>query len=113
MKVVVNDANILIDLIKLDLLEHFFSLNWEFHSTDLIIDNELYDSQKLALEPYIIFGRLLIQKISADDLITIMEMQAENPKLSDKDYSALLCAQRLNASLVTSDNALRMFAQQQ
>lgn len=113
MKVVVNDANILIDLIKLELLGHFFSLNWEFHSTELIIENELYDSQKLELEPYIVSGKLLVQTLSADDMIAIMEMQAEKPQLSDKDCSALLCAQKLNASVVTSDNALRRFAQQQ
>lgn len=112
MKVVVNDANILIDLIKLELLGHFFSLNWEFHSTELIIENELYYSQKLELEPYIVSGKLLVQTLSAEDIEAIMEMQAEKPQLSNKDCSALLCAQKLNASMVTSDNALRRFAQQ-
>ena len=46
MIVVVNDANILIDLIKLQLLEAFFDIDWEFHTTDLIIENEFYDEQK-------------------------------------------------------------------
>jgi len=53
MIVVVDDANILIDLIKLQLVEAFFNMPWEFHSTDLIIENELYDEQKLQLKPFI------------------------------------------------------------
>ena len=38
MRIVVNDANILIDLVELELLPHFFDLEFEFQTTDLIID---------------------------------------------------------------------------
>jgi len=112
MRVVVNDANILIDLIKLQMLEIFFSLEWQFHSTDLIIGNELYDEQKEMLQPFIQSGKLYIQELSAADLFTIMQLQAEKPTLSDKDCSALLYAQKLKALLITSDNPLRKFATQ-
>jgi predicted nucleic acid-binding protein len=111
MIVVVNDANILIDLIKLELLEEFFSIPWEFHSTNLIIDNELYDEQKAQLQPFIDRGKLIIQEIAVVDLKSIVIMQAQKPQLSDKDCSALYCAQKLNAALVTSDNTLRKYAQ--
>lgn len=107
MIIVVNDANILIDLIKLELLEPFFNLNWEFHSTNLIIENELYDEQKELLIPFIILGKFIIQELSPDDMIAIFTLQYEKPQLSDKDCSALHCAQKLSASLITSDNVLR------
>lgn len=110
MIVVVNDANILIDLIKLKLVEAFFNINWEFHSTNLIIENELYDEQKEQLQPYINNGKLIIQELDVEDMISIMNIQVQKPQLSDKDCSALHCAQKLNASLVTSDNTLRKFA---
>ncbi len=113
MILVVNDANILIDLIKLELLEAFFNINWEFHSTNLIIENELYDEQKLQLQPYIDNGKLIIQELDIEDMLNIMAIQSQKPQLSDKDCSALHCAQKLNASLVTSDNALRKFAKEQ
>jgi len=51
MIVVVNEANILIDLIKFQLVEAFFNINWEFHSTNLIIENELYDEQNYNYNP--------------------------------------------------------------
>lgn len=110
MTVVVNDANILIDLIKLELVGYFFRLDWEFHCTDLIIENELYNTQKAILIPYIDSGKLQIQAVSGDDLLKIISMQSETPQLSDKDCSALLFAKKLNASLITSDNALRKAA---
>jgi predicted nucleic acid-binding protein len=112
MIVVVNDANILIDLIKLDLVEAFFNINWEFHSTNLIIENELYDEQKEQLQPYVDSGKLIIQELDAADMISIMTILAHKPQLSDKDCSALHCAQKLNASLLTSDNPLRKYAKE-
>lgn len=110
MIVVVNDANILIDLIKLQLVEAFFNINWEFHSANLIIENELYDEQKEQLQPYINNGKLIIQELDVEDMISIVNIQVQKPQLSDKDCSALHCAKKLNASLVTSDNTLRKFA---
>lgn len=49
MIVVVNDANILIDLVKLQLLPNFFGLEFEFYTTDLVLD-ELYDEQQYELQ---------------------------------------------------------------
>jgi predicted nucleic acid-binding protein len=110
MIIVVNDANILIDLIKLQLVEAFFNITWEFHSTNLIIENELYDEQKEQLLPYVQNGKLIIQELDVEDMISIMTIQAQKPQLSDKDCSALHCAQKLGGLLVTSDNTLRKFA---
>ena len=110
MIVVVNDANILIDLIKLQLVEVFFQMDWEFHSTNLIIENELYDEQKEQLQPYIENGKLIIQELDVEDMLNIMTIQAQKPQLSDKDCSALHCAQKLDGLLITSDNTLRKFA---
>lgn len=112
MIVVVNDANILIDLIKLQLIEAFFKIPWEFHSSNLIIENELYDEQKEQLQPFINNGKFIIQELGADDMLSIINIQAQKPQLSDKDCSALYCAKKLNASLITSDNPLRKFAKQ-
>jgi len=44
MILVVNDVNILIDLIKLDILPQFFNLKLMFHTTSFVL-YELHDSQ--------------------------------------------------------------------
>lgn len=36
-KIVVSDTNIFIDLISVNLLDGFFSLPWEVHTTDMIM----------------------------------------------------------------------------
>lgn len=112
MIVVVNDANLLIDLIKLELLEAFFQLNWRFQTTAIIFEAELYAEQQAELIPYINRRELVVHPLSAIDLLSIMNPQRMRPQLSDKDCSAFVFAQRLNAHLLTSDNALRKFALQ-
>ncbi len=52
MKVVVNDANILIDLVKLELLPQFFALGHLFYTTDIILE-ELYPDQVEQLHKFI------------------------------------------------------------
>jgi len=45
MKIVNNDANILIDLVKLELIDAFSKLDFDLHTTDLVLD-ELNDEQR-------------------------------------------------------------------
>ncbi len=110
MRIIVNDANILIDLVDLKILPHFFQLEYDFHTTEMIL-NELFPEQKEALEPYIETGRLIIDDISDDDLIAIVNIRISRPNLSEQDCSAFYQAQKVNAALITSDNTLRKFAQ--
>ncbi|CAN5261823.1 hypothetical protein BH23BAC1_BH23BAC1_50310 [soil metagenome] len=109
MIVVVNDANILIDIIKLQLLPQFFSLPMKFYTTSLILD-ELYDEQVELLNGYSDKGILNIVDFTAEELIEIALLQTEKRQLSDKDCSAIVCAKKVKGSLITSDNTLRKFA---
>lgn len=45
MKIVINDANILIDLVKLELVDAFSELDFDLHTTDFVLE-ELNDEQK-------------------------------------------------------------------
>lgn len=110
MKVIVNDANILIDLVELRLLPHFFQLEFEFHTTAIILD-ELFDEQKEVLIPYIETNKLIIDDITEEDFIEILRIKAHKPSLSEQDCSAFHQAKKDNAALITSDNTLRRFAQ--
>lgn len=110
MRIIVNDANILIDLVDLKILPHFFQLEYEFHTTEMILD-ELFPEQKEALVPYIETGSLIIDEITEDDLVAILNIRISKPNLSEQDCSAFYQAQKENAALITSDNTLRKFAQ--
>ena len=111
MKIVVNDANILIDLVELKILHWFFKLEFEFHTTIFILD-ELFVEQKEALLPYIETGSLIVDDITEEDLIEIFKIRNTKPSLSEQDCSAFYKAQKHSAILITSDNTLRKFAQE-
>lgn len=109
MKIIVNDANILIDLVELKILPYFFQLEFEFHTTAIIL-NELFDDQKQELIPYIETEKLIVDDINDEDLIEILIIRTSKPALSEQDCSAFYQAQKLKATLLTSDNTLRKFA---
>ncbi len=111
MKIIVNDANILIDLVDLRILPYFFQLEFECHTTALILD-ELFDEQREELIPYVETGKLIVNDITEEDLIEIYSIRIQKPKLSEQDCSAFFQAQKENAALVTSDNTLRKFAKE-
>ena len=109
MKLVVNDANILIDLVKLHMLPDFFALDLEFHTTALVLD-ELYDEQKEELQSYIDSGTLHVNELEAEEMMEVFDLQAQRPVLSPQDCSALFCAEKLGGALISSDKNLRNFA---
>lgn len=109
MKIIVNDANILIDLVDLKILPYFFQLEFEFHTTNIILE-ELFEEQKEELVPYIETGKLIVDDITEEDFIEILLIRAEKPALSEQDCSAFYQAGKENALLLTSDNTLRKYA---
>lgn len=111
MKVIVNDANILIDLVELKLLPHFFALEFDFLTTELVLA-ELFEEQYQSLLPYINNGTLIVHEMTGDDLTEIYFLQTSKPSLSEQDCSAFYQARKNTATLLTSDNTLRAFAKE-
>lgn len=54
-------------MVDLKILPYFFQLEFEFHTTAIILD-ELFDEQREALFPYIETGSLIVDDISDEDL---------------------------------------------
>lgn len=111
MMVIVNDASILIDLLKMDLLETFFRLPFEFHVTDLAAD-EILEENVHQLHRAISDGRLLKRSFQFDELSEMRLLQNKHPGLSLPDCSCIFLSKKLSATLLTGDNPLRRAAQQ-
>jgi len=103
MKIVVNDANILIDLISIDLLNAFFQLDFEFHTNDLII-NEIKEGKHLLLE-IIESNQLIVNKTKAEEYSHILALQTKN--LSFQDCSIWYYTKQIGGILLTGDRKLR------
>ena len=109
MNIVVNDANVLIDLVKLRLLPHFFGLQLVFYTTDLIL-HELHAEQVEELQPFIDAGTLHVIQLTDEELLETTRIRTEKRQLSEQDCSAIVCARKVDGKLLTSDNTLRKFA---
>ncbi|MCF0065150.1 hypothetical protein MUK70_06205 [Dyadobacter chenwenxiniae] len=108
MNAAVTDACIFIDLRNLNLIHHFFELDYMFHSSVDVI-NELYEEDKLVLQPYVDSGRLTIHSIDEFERLCIQKTQFP-AALSEADKTVLFLAQKLNAIVVSSDKVVRKYA---
>ena len=109
MRIIVNDANILIDLVELELLQQFFSLPFEFQTTGSIFD-ELYEHQQMELVHFIRQERLTIVEFTEDELTSINELNLKKPALSTQDCTAFFQAHKTEGILITGDNTLKKYA---
>lgn len=51
-RIVVNDTNVFIDLLDIGLLDHFFQLSWEVHTTDFVMFELNRENQRDIVEIY-------------------------------------------------------------
>lgn len=110
MIILVNDANILIDLLKLDLIDHFFDLDYEFHVTDFVMA-EIQEENTGKLDVLIQNGKLMKRVFEFDEMGRISDLESKHPGLSIADCSCLYLAGGLSAVLLTGDAALRKNAE--
>lgn len=108
MKLVVTDACIFIDVMELQLASEFFGLELEIHTTIDVI-NELFPQQQQLLRAYEQGGKLIIHTLTPQDQIAISQQNFPRA-LSPEDCSVIYIAQKLNATVLSSDKPVRTHA---
>ncbi len=106
MAIAVNDANIFIDLFEIDLIDAFFKLKLDLHTTNLVM-NELEFELKTALEKQVNKKKLIVKKLNEVELEALKAKEITSTKLTKPDVSVYAYAKELNATILTSDNRLR------
>ena len=107
MIVAIQDANILIDLHKTGLLEAYFLLGMETHTTDLVLSEV---EQELA--PFVKTGQLRVEVLNDVELMALLDFKVKQPPaLSLQDCSVFRLAIQKQAILLTGDNRLRTHAE--
>jgi predicted nucleic acid-binding protein len=107
----VNDANILIDLLKIGLIDSFFRLEYDFQVTDMVLA-EVQEDNSPDLAPFIGEGSLTKKGFTFEELLQIQLLEVENAALSIADCSCLYYSKKISATLLTGDAALRRIAEQ-
>jgi len=109
-KIVVNDTNVFIDLHDVGLLERFFLLPWEVHTTDFVMLELLNEGQKDAVAAYESKGYLHIATFEFQEVVKIRKIQESvinKTNLSITDCSVWYYAKQNNYTLLTGDRKLR------
>ncbi|MFT4577036.1 MAG: rRNA-processing protein FCF1 [Polaribacter sp.] len=107
MKIVINDANILIDLAKLDLLDIFSKLDFDLYTTDFVYE-ELNEEQRSPISILNKNGHLKI--IETEELVDFQKISAlleSSSGLSFEDCSVWHYSEKLSGTLLTGDGKLR------
>jgi predicted nucleic acid-binding protein len=107
MKIIVNDASLLFDLIDIDLLGRFFQLPLEMNITDAVRD-EFDEEYFERIESYLESGRLTLHCFDEEATEKIGQLKKGlSSSLSFPDCTCIFLAQTISATLLTGDKALR------
>jgi len=113
MRVVVNDANILIDLIDADLLDLFFKLKFEMNIADFVVNEFENEEYVTRLNKFIKKGKLRQHSFNHNELTEIIDYRNRySSRLSVPDCSCIYLARNLSATLLTGDQPLTKAARE-
>lgn len=110
MQIVVNDTNLFIDLIHAELIDVFFQLPFEVHTTDFVVAEIEEPEQEDIINQLIGIGRLFVASNTFSEVEEIMELQEAVNRLSIPDCSVWHYSKKNNYTLLTGDNLLRKTA---
>lgn len=102
MKLLINDANILIDIIKIEMIDEFLALQFELKTTDFVFaelhpeQQKLFESKKLGI----------IESIETEDIRGIFNLLENSKGISFEDCSVWYYAKKMNGIIVTGDRSL-------
>lgn len=106
--IIVKDACILFDLIDLELIDHFFELDFIVLTTQAVIDEITDPHQSEIVIKHIDLGNISIDQFGNDEFI--IELYSEHKGLSLTDCSVIELASRTGGILLSSDGSVRIIS---
>ena len=108
-KIVVNDTNVFIDLLDVELLDCFFRLPWEIHTTDTVMLKLIKEGQHDAVRQFVDNKRLRVATFDSKQLMEIASMHSKlqnDTNVSFTDCSVWYYAKSKHYPLLTGDRKL-------
>lgn len=103
--IIIKDACILFDLIDLDLIDHFFEMDFIVLTTQAVIDEITDPRHSEIVIKHIDLGNISIDQFSNDGFI--IDLYSEHKGLSLTDCSVIDLASRTGGILLSSDGSVR------
>ena len=107
MRLLIHDANVLIDLLDIGLLDEAMKIPCTMETTDLVQHEIVDPEQALALTGCIEEGLLMVLSSSIEQMGKIGEMQNTCPQLTLADCSVVFHAQNRQGIVLSGDGRLR------
>lgn len=107
MRVAVKDACVLIDLANGGLIDAWFQLGIETHTTDLVIRQIKDEAQWQIVSGYVQAGLIKVQSLSGDQMAQLYR-EMGNLTVGIEDKSVLFLALEIGAILLTGDRKVRV-----
>lgn len=107
MRLLIHDANILIDLLDLGLLDRALDLPFAMETTDLVRLEVREPDQERVLSACISDGKLSVIASTAQQVLAIQSYRLESPRLSLADCSVVFHAIDRNGIVLSGDGRLR------
>lgn len=104
-QIVIKDACIFIDLIELDLLDHFYELGYIICTTPFVLDEIVQPNQVERIGMFVENGKVFVD--DSGSLEDIQKVFQSDSGLSFTDASVLELAQRTGGWLLSSDGCVR------
>jgi rRNA-processing protein FCF1 len=111
MKLIITDTNIFFDLIGIEALPEFFSLEYEICTTDFVIKEVLQSNQKEQVEAFIRAQKLTIFRLTAEEIDEIRIFPTIRQFKGITDKTVLWKSYQLKCTLLTGDGKLRKEAE--
>ncbi|MDZ4667940.1 MAG: hypothetical protein SGJ00_08645 [bacterium] len=107
MKLIITDSNVFFDIIKIQALPEFFSLNFEICTTDFVRGEILESDQKEQIEIFIRLQKLTVFELSEAEIEEVEKFETNRFFKTLIDKTVLWKAKQLNCPLLTGDGKLR------
>lgn len=108
-RIVISDANVIFDLLSVQLLEAFFALPCEICTTDLVISEIERPEQQQIIQKFIKLKKLGVATFDFDEINDILLLQSNNTSIADR--SVWYYAKKVDGRLLTGDGKLRAAAE--
>jgi len=110
MKLLLHDANVLIDLISVGLLDETFRLPYGMETTDFVVREIVIQNQREEIQRIIEDDKLTVRAASPELVSEIVRLYHEIPALTIADCSVICQALATGAIVLSGDGLLRKTA---
>lgn len=106
-KIVVSDTNVFIDLISLELMEVFFRLGYQVHTSALVVHEIDDPSQAKMVRRFVEDGQLQVDFPDENQLRKAVDFFQSTRKLSLPDCAVMELAERISGTILSSDRSVK------